>query len=99
MEPHTHTGTPANTIIPNTSFDTVKRECLFREPPQDKSAYPALLAAVQPHIESFNAVTNEDGLLDLARQDIGVKSVFDGKDGQLGNKISCMLTKYQRVLY
>lgn len=73
------------------SFDTLKRENLFRNPPKDKSAFPALLEAVQPHIDSFNAVTAEGGLLDLARQDIGVKSVFDRKneDGGLGNKLSC----------
>lgn len=77
---------------PSTSFDTLKRENLFRNPPKDKSAFPALLAAVQPHIDSFNAVTAEGGLLDLARQDIGVKSVFDGRNekGNLGNKLSRM---------
>lgn len=76
---------------PSMSFDTLKRENLFRNPPKDKSAFPALLAAVQPHIDSFNAVTAEGGLLDLARQDIGVKSVFDGRDDNesLGNKLSC----------
>lgn len=76
---------------PTTSFDTLKRESLFRNPPKDKSAFPALLAAVQPHIDSFNAVTVEGGLLDLAREDIGIKSVFDGKNeiGSLGNKLSC----------
>lgn len=72
------------------SFDTLKRENLFRNPPKDKSAFPALLAAVQPHIDSFNAVTVEGGLLDLARQDIGVKSVFNGKNQNenLGDKLS-----------
>lgn len=75
---------------PSMSFDTLKRENLFRNPPKDKSAFPALLAAVQPHIDSFNAVTTEGGLLDLARQDIGIKSVFDGRseNGNLGNKLS-----------
>jgi DNA-directed RNA polymerase I subunit RPA2 len=78
------------TIKPNTSFDTLKREDLFRNPPKDKSAFPALLDAINPHIEAFNAITTEGGLLDLARRDIGVKSVFDGKgDGKtLGNKLS-----------
>lgn len=76
---------------PSISFDTLKRENLFRNPPKDKSAFPALLAAVQPHIDSFNAVTVEGGLLDLARQDIGVKSVFNGKNQNenLGDKLSC----------
>ncbi|KAI5778499.1 hypothetical protein EDC01DRAFT_634600 [Geopyxis carbonaria] len=98
MEYHTRAVDPTNTIKPNTSFDTIERERLFREPPQDKSAYPALIAAVQPHIDSFNAVTTEGGLLDLSRLDIGVKSVFDGKDGNLGNKISCRnLAHWQSV--
>jgi len=79
----------ATTVKPNTSFDTLKREALFRNPPKDKSAFPALIAAVQPHIDSFNAVTEEGGFLDLARKDIGVKSVFDGEDRSRGNKISC----------
>ncbi|KAL7275023.1 DNA-directed RNA polymerase I subunit RPA2 [Rhizina undulata] len=83
------------TTKPATSFETLKRESLFRNPPKDKSAFPALLAAVQPHIDSFNAVTAEGGLLDLARQDIGVKSVFDGqKDkGKFGNKLSLRIDK------
>jgi acetylornithine/succinyldiaminopimelate/putrescine aminotransferase len=87
-----HTATtynmPAATVKPNTSFETLKREHLFRNPPKDKSAFPALLEAIRPHIDSFNAVTEEGGLLDLARKDIGVKSVFDGKEGNRGNKIS-----------
>ena len=78
----------ATTVKPNPSFDTLKREHLFRNPPKDKSAFPALIAAVQPHVDSFNAVTEEGGCLDLARKDIGIKSVFDGADGNLGNKIS-----------
>lgn len=74
------------------AFNTLERENLFRNPPKDKSAYPALLAAVQPHIDSFNAITVDGGLLDLAREDIGIKSVFDGTNekGSLGNKLSCM---------
>ena len=79
------------TVKPNTSFYTLERQDLFRNPPKDKSAFPALLDAINPHIESFNAITTEGGLLDLARQDIGVKSVFDstGDGKSLGNKLSC----------
>jgi DNA-directed RNA polymerase I subunit RPA2 len=76
------------TVKPNSSFKTLKREHLFRNPPKDKSAFPALIAAVQPHFDSFNAVTEEGGFLDLARKEIGIKAVFDGKDGNRGNKIS-----------
>jgi len=86
----------ATIVQPNTPLDTLRREDLFRNPPKDKSAFPALLNAVKPHIESFNAITAEGGLLDLARQDIGVKCVFDGKgDGKgLGNKLSRELLLY-----
>ncbi|PWW74321.1 DNA-directed RNA polymerase I [Tuber magnatum] len=82
-------------VKPNTSSNTLRREDLFRNPPKDKSAFPALLNAVRPHIESFNVITAEGGLLDLARQDIGVKCVFDGKrDGKwLGNKLSLRIDK------
>src|SRR5437660_8913927 len=84
-------GAMVTTVKPNTSFNTLRREDLFCNPPKDKSAFPALLGAVEPHIGSFNAITAEGGLLDLARQDIGVKCVFDGKgNGKgLGNKLSC----------
>ncbi|KAH8155101.1 uncharacterized protein LAJ45_00110 [Morchella importuna] len=77
------------------AFNTLERENLFRNPPKDKSAYPALLAAVQPHIDSFNAITVDGGLLDLAREDIGIKSVFDGTNekGSLGNKLSLRVDK------
>ncbi|KAI9775152.1 MAG: DNA-directed RNA polymerase I subunit RPA2 [Geoglossum umbratile] len=64
-----------------TRFDTVRRENLFRNPPRDKTAYPALQAAVQPHIEAFNAVLESGGLLELALHDIGTKAFFDGVDG------------------
>lgn len=82
---------PAAFETPDVRFQTIKREDLFRNPPKDKSAYPALIQAVAPHIESFNAVTREGGLLDLARDEIGVKSTFDGVPGDIlsGNKISC----------
>jgi DNA-directed RNA polymerase I subunit RPA2 len=74
-----------------TSFDTVRREKLFRNPPRDKTAYPALQAAVQPHIESFNAILDRGGLLDLGLRDIGTKAFFDGADdapNPKGNKLS-----------
>src|SRR5436190_21954965 len=79
-----------------TSFDTVKREKLFRNPPSDTSAYPTLQEAVKPHIDSWNAVFEEGGLLDLALKDIGVKTVFDRLESQVepgqgwGNKLSSM---------
>jgi DNA-directed RNA polymerase I subunit RPA2 len=77
------------TVKPRTTFDTLKREHLFKNPPKDKTAFPALTEAVRPHVDSFNAVTEEGGFLDLARKDIGIKSVFDGALPTKGNKISC----------
>jgi hypothetical protein len=58
-------------------FDTARREKLFRSPPKDHSAYPALTEAVKPHVESFNSLFEGTNLLDLALQDIGTKSVLD----------------------
>jgi len=71
-------------------FQTLKRERLFRNPPKDKSAFPALEAAVRPHVDSFNALTVDGGLLDLAARDIGERAVFDGSSGwsQYGNKLT-----------
>jgi DNA-directed RNA polymerase I subunit RPA2 len=68
---------PATDTVWSTDFDTVRREKLFRNPPKDHSAYPALAAAVKPHIESFNALFEGKRLLDLGLQDIGTKSFLD----------------------
>lgn len=62
-------------------FDTARRESLFRNPPKDHSAYPLLKDAIAPHIESFNALFKEDGLIARGLKDIGTKYFFDG-DGQ-----------------
>ena len=80
-------------------FRTLERENRFINPPKDKSAYPLLQEAVQPHIGSFNALTegSDGGLLNQGVQDIGEKVIFDGKSiageedinsGYLGNKLS-----------
>ncbi|RDW85230.1 DNA-directed RNA polymerase subunit beta [Coleophoma cylindrospora] len=61
-------------------FDTVRREKLFRNPPTDHSPYPLLQAAVAPHIESFNAVFEKDGLLAQGIKDIGTQTFLDGDD-------------------
>lgn len=62
-------------------FDTVRREKLFRNPPKDHSAYPALHAAISPHIDSFNALFEPNGLISHALKDIGTKTYLDGEDG------------------
>lgn len=67
----------------NHQYDTLRRENLFRNPPKDHTAYPALQLAVDPHIESFNGLFRDDGkpgLLDHAMADIGTKTFFDGDD-------------------
>ena len=61
------------------AFDTLRREKLFRNPPRDHTAYPALVAALQPHIESFNALLNDSKLLEAGVQDIGTKVFLDGE--------------------
>ena len=70
---------PTNTTWTH-EFDTLRREILFRNPPKDHSAYPALLAAVRPHIDSFNALLEKDGLISHALRDIGTKTFVDGDD-------------------
>ncbi|TGZ82716.1 beta and beta-prime subunits of DNA dependent RNA-polymerase [Ascodesmis nigricans] len=86
---------PAAFEKPTVAFSTLKREQLFRHPPRDKSAFPALIEAVKPHIDSFNALTKEGGLLDLAREDIGIKTTYDGKGPDIlaGNRISLRVDK------
>ncbi|KAK9481232.1 hypothetical protein V1514DRAFT_3371 [Lipomyces japonicus] len=77
------------------SFNTLERERYFRNPPDDKSAFPMLADAVAPHVGSFNALT-AGGLLDLAVQDIGEKTVFDSNDAvNLGNKFTYRIDKVQ----
>jgi DNA-directed RNA polymerase beta subunit len=61
-------------------FETLRRENLFRNPPKDHTAYPALVAAVQPHIDSFNALLEKDGLIAQALRDIGTKTYLDGDE-------------------
>ncbi|SCU90841.1 LADA_0F06700g1_1 [Lachancea dasiensis] len=83
------------TFARTASFRTLEREERFANPPKDKSAYPLLQEAVQPHIGSFNALTEgpEGGLLNQAMKDIGGKVIFDGAKSDenpeyLGNKLT-----------
>lgn len=59
-------------------YDTLRRERLFRHPPKDKTAYPALAAAICPHIDSFNALFEDTKVLEAALKDIGIKLFIDG---------------------
>ncbi|AAS50799.2 ABR029Wp [Eremothecium gossypii ATCC 10895] len=81
-------------------FRTLEREARFVSPPKDKSAYPLLYEAVEPHVGSFNALTEGPGggLLNLGARDIGAKVVFDGKASDenpnyLGNKLALSVTQ------
>ena len=64
----------------STEFDTLRRENLFRNPPKDHSAYPALQAAIEPHVNAFNALFEKDGLVSQGLKDIGAKTYLDGDD-------------------
>lgn len=79
MAPSKSASAPTNTKWTH-EFDTIRREKLFRDPPKDHSAYPALTAAVAPHIESFNALFEKDGLIAQGLLDIGSKTYLDGDD-------------------
>ncbi|KAK0748116.1 hypothetical protein B0T21DRAFT_302404 [Apiosordaria backusii] len=64
-------------------YHTLRREKLFRNPPTDHTAYPALQEAVNPHIEAFNALFRNDdkpSLLDHAIAEIGTKTFLDGDE-------------------
>ncbi|KAL1596178.1 DNA-directed RNA polymerase I subunit RPA2 [Nothophoma quercina] len=62
----------------STDFDTKRRQHLFRNPPKDKTAYPTLAAAVDPHINSFNTIFAPGGQVEEGIKDIGIKSFTDG---------------------
>ncbi len=70
-------------------YDTLRRENLFRNPPKDNSAYPALKAAISPHIESFNALFGEHGTIAQGLLDIGERIYLDGDErtGPAGKNI------------
>jgi DNA-directed RNA polymerase I subunit RPA2 len=61
-------------------YNTLRREKLFRDPPKDHSAYPLLQVAVNPHIESFDALFEPDGLIARGLADIDTKVFLDGDD-------------------
>lgn len=80
------------------NFDTLRRDRLFRHPPTDKTAYPALFAAVKPHIESYNAVFEKNGHLDQGIRDIGTKTFLDGdpnnRDLNACNRLSLRIREF-----
>jgi DNA-directed RNA polymerase I subunit RPA2 len=62
----------------STSFDTVRRHDLFSNPPKDKTAYPTLAEAVDPHINSFNTIFVPGGQVEEGLREIGTKVFLDG---------------------
>lgn len=74
----------------HTDFDTVRRHKLFENPPTDRTAYPALAAAIEPHIHSFNAIFEQNGILERGLKDVGVKTFLDGTQTSVGprNRLS-----------
>jgi DNA-directed RNA polymerase I subunit RPA2 len=88
---------PPPTAKTKPSFRTLIREHSFKYPAAEKSEFPALQEAIQPHIDSFNAIT-ADNLLEVAIGDIGKKTVFDHKSNDnngLGNKLTFWLEDVQ----
>ncbi|KAI9720595.1 MAG: DNA-directed RNA polymerase I subunit RPA2 [Candelaria pacifica] len=81
-----------------TEYDTIRREKLFRNPPKDHTAYPALVAALQPHLESFNALFERDGIIDLALRDIGTKTFLDGEPNQEDGQRNRLSVRIKEVL-
>ncbi|KAF2273952.1 beta and beta-prime subunits of DNA dependent RNA-polymerase [Westerdykella ornata] len=70
---------PSATTTPwTTDFSTTRRQRLFKSPPNDKTAYPMLAAAVNPHINSFNTIFAPGGQMAQAIKDIGTKVFLDG---------------------
>jgi DNA-directed RNA polymerase I subunit RPA2 len=87
---------PAQGKIKST-FDTLQRQHTFSHPSTTASEVPALQAAIQPHIDSFNAITSER-LLEAAVRDTGRKTIFDHKseiNGGRGNKLAFWLEDVQ----
>lgn len=66
------------TLTTDVGFNTVQREKNFQNPPTDRTLYPALQEAVQPHIDSFDALLGDNGLLQEGINDIGTKVFLDG---------------------
>ena len=59
-------------------YDSVRRQKLFKNAPKDKSAYPALAAAIKPHIDSFNAIFEGQQTLEAGLRDVGTQTFNDG---------------------
>jgi DNA-directed RNA polymerase I subunit RPA2 len=81
----------------NHEYNTLRRERLFRNPPKDRSAYPLLQLAVDPHIESFDAAFESGGLIAQALADIGTKTYLDGDQRAAPTGRNKLTIKYKSV--
>ncbi|KAE8324101.1 hypothetical protein BDV39DRAFT_124517 [Aspergillus sergii] len=61
------------------NYDVLRREHLFKNPPKDRTAYPALAASIKPHVDSFNALFEDSKILEAGLKDIGTKTFIDGE--------------------
>jgi DNA-directed RNA polymerase I subunit RPA2 len=68
-------------------YETLRRQKLFKAPPKDRSAYPALAAAIKPHIQSFDALFENQQILQAGLRDIGTQTFVDGdpRDTNVGS--------------
>ncbi|KAK3337240.1 hypothetical protein B0T19DRAFT_379411 [Cercophora scortea] len=81
-------------------YNTLRRENLFRHPPKDQTAYPALQAAVDPHIGAFNAIFGDDdrpGLIDHALAEIGTKTFMDGDERAAPGGKNKLTVRYKSI--
>lgn len=60
-------------------FNTLRRQNLFQNPPDEKSAYPLLHDAIHFHNEAFNAMFGRQSLIERGLEDIGTKWHRDGE--------------------
>ena len=84
----------------NHEYHVARRQKLFQNPPTDRTAYPALQLAVDPHIEAFNALFPRDGktgLIDHALEEIGTKTYFDGDDATPASERNKLTIRYKSV--
>ncbi|KAJ1331189.1 DNA-directed RNA polymerase I subunit RPA2 [Microdochium nivale] len=81
----------------NHEYNTLRRESLFRNPPTDHTAYPLLQEAVNPHIESFDALFGPDGLIAHSLADIGTKTFLDANDASPLSSRNKLTVRYKSV--
>lgn len=81
----------------NHEYNTLRRENLFRNPPTDHTAYPLLQEAVNPHIESFDALFGPDGLIAHSLADIGTKTFLDANDASPLSSRNKLTVRYKSI--